>query len=343
MRLKTFTAATTAEAMGEVRRELGSDAIIVSTRPPENGEGASIVAAVEEAGDRDDAATSAPSSTLVPFQPNAPRVLDQVRQVLLAHGAAPAMIEMLSNAAAAFSTADPVMALAGALDGALAFAPLPASKRAGTAMLVGPAGAGKTVTAAKLAHRAYADGLSVGVVTADGVRAGGVAQLEAFTHILGIDLEVAPTPKKLAAAVQRLGHRDVLIIDSAQANPVDEADMRSLAAMIAAAKAEPVLVLPAGFEAVEATDQARAFRALGARSVIFTRLDATRRLGAMLAVAREAPLALAGVCGSPHVASGLAAVNAVSLARRLMPRKAHDAPGDPGAPAGEPRRAGAAS
>jgi len=340
MRLKTFTAATTAEAMQMIRRELGENAIIVSSRRATDGHGARIVAAVEEPGD---GATTAPA--LVPFKPASSRVLDVVRQALIGHGTPPTLIEMLANTAAAFSTADPTLALAGALDGALAFAPLPAEKEPGTVILVGAPGAGKTVTAAKLAHRAFAAGRSVGVICTDGVRAGGIEQLAAFTRILGIDLEVAPTPDKLAAAVARLSHRDALIIDTAQANPFDQGEMQYLTGMIAAAGAKPVLALAAGGDHAEAIDQVRAFRAVGARAAIFTRLDATRRLGGMLALAREAPLALAGVGLSPHVATGLSAINPLSLARRLMPRGGQAVPRDRHPDLAEPtrRRAGAAS
>ncbi len=321
MRLKTFTAATNGEAMTLIRRELGADAIIVSNRRAADGPGVRIVAAVEEAGDNPAAAPA-----LVPFKPAAGRVLDVVRQALIGHGTPAPLTEMLANAAAAFSTADPTLALAGALDGAMAFAPLPAEKQPGTVLLVGAPGAGKTVTAAKLAHRAFAAGRSVGVISTDRVRAGGVEQLAAFTRILGIDLEVAPTPEKLVAAVARLNHRDALIVDAAQANPFDRDQMRILAEMVAAAGAQPLLVLPAGGDHAEAIDQAGVFRELGARAAIVTRLDATRRLGSLLAVAREAPLALAGVGDSPHVATGLSAVNPVSLARRLMPRGSQAAP-----------------
>ncbi|MBI1985424.1 MAG: GTP-binding protein, partial [Rhodospirillales bacterium] len=75
MRLKTFTAATTAEAMQMIRRELGDDAIIVSSRRDADGRGARVVAAVEEAGDN-----PAATPTLVQFKPASTRVLDVVRQ-----------------------------------------------------------------------------------------------------------------------------------------------------------------------------------------------------------------------------------------------------------------------
>jgi flagellar biosynthesis protein FlhF len=333
MRLKTFTAATTAEAMTQIRRELGADAIIVSSRRDADGCGVRVVAAIEEAGDGPRAAPA-----LVPFKPASARVLDVVRQALIGHGTPAALAEALADAAAAFSTADPTLALAGALDGTLAFAPLPAEKAPGAVVLVGAPGTGKTVTAAKLAHRAYAAGRSVGVVSTDRARAGGVEQLAAFTRILGIDLEVAPTPEKLAAAVMRLGHREALIVDAAHANPFDASQMQFLAEMVAAAQAQPVLVLPAGGDPAEATDQARAFRDLGARTAIVTRLDATRRLGGVLAVARDSPLALAGVGDSPQVATGLSAVNPVSLARRLMPRGSQAAPRQDPDRAEEPKR-----
>ncbi|PIR17362.1 MAG: GTP-binding protein, partial [Elusimicrobia bacterium CG11_big_fil_rev_8_21_14_0_20_64_6] len=49
MRLKTYTAPTTAEAMAIVRRELGDQAIIVSTQKDADGRGARVTAALENA------------------------------------------------------------------------------------------------------------------------------------------------------------------------------------------------------------------------------------------------------------------------------------------------------
>ena len=48
MRLKSYTAATMAEAMSLVRRELGDDAIIVSTQRAATGKGVRITAALEQ-------------------------------------------------------------------------------------------------------------------------------------------------------------------------------------------------------------------------------------------------------------------------------------------------------
>jgi hypothetical protein len=47
----------------------------------------------------------------------------------------------------------------------------------------------------------------------------------------------------------------------------------------------PALVLPAGLDAEEAAETARAFQLLGCRHLVPTRLDAARRLGGVLAAA----------------------------------------------------------
>jgi len=47
MRLKTYTAATTAEAMSLVRQDMGEEAIIVSTQRAADGHGTRVTAALE--------------------------------------------------------------------------------------------------------------------------------------------------------------------------------------------------------------------------------------------------------------------------------------------------------
>ena len=49
MRLKTYTAASMAQAMAQIRGELGQDAIIVSSETDRGGRSVRVVAAVDEA------------------------------------------------------------------------------------------------------------------------------------------------------------------------------------------------------------------------------------------------------------------------------------------------------
>jgi len=78
-------------------------------------------------------------------------------------------------------------------------------------------------------------------------------------------------------------------------------------------------VLAAGGDASEAADLGEAFGASGATRLLATRLDMTRRLGAILAAADAGQLMFSEVSLNPHVATGLCAVNPVSMARLILP------------------------
>ena len=87
-------------------------------------------------------------------------------------------------------------------------------------------------------------------------------------------------------------------------------------ALARASGAAVVCVLPAGLDAQESADPARAFAVLGARHLLPTRLDAARRLGGVVAAAAAGlPLAEAGT--GPGVADGLHPLSPEWLARRL--------------------------
>lgn len=329
MRLKTYCAGSMAEAMQLVRKDMGRDAIIVATYQEAPGREVQVTAALES-DDHDDLlfADGAPTDAGVEDGSNdaigavgartAGRTGAPMLRDLGYHGVPAALAERLSRLGASFSTADPVMALAGALDEAYDFAPLADCPPSRPVMLVGPPGAGKTIVAAKLIMRARRAERPLAAITTDTRRAGGVEQLQAFTDILGADLVAADDADALATAVQA-GNAGDLYIDTAGANPYDDDELEALRTLVRSARAEPVLVLPAGGDPMEAADLARAFASVGARRMIATRLDMTRRFGSLLAAAAAGRLAFADVGISPFVADGLAAVNPVSLARLMLP------------------------
>ena len=67
MRLKSYNAATMAEAMRMVREELGDDAIIVSTQRASDGQGVRITAALEDPSDEDDIDRAITGRNTTPF------------------------------------------------------------------------------------------------------------------------------------------------------------------------------------------------------------------------------------------------------------------------------------
>ncbi|WP_439815543.1 GTP-binding protein [Zavarzinia sp. CC-PAN008] len=345
MRLRTFTAATMAEAMAQVRDALGDDAIIVATKRGDRGRGVTITAAAEQPGepaiepapmeaqleanllarlaagmetvDRD------PITTAPAAQPGERRGLaaeerrEDLARVLSFHRPPDAVATVLGRAAQALSGASLADALAQALETTFRFAPLPDQPQR-SLLLVGPPGAGKSVTAAKLAARATLAGRPSRLITADTLRAGAVQQMEVYARALGQTLGLAPSAEALHK-IQRDARRAApAIVDTPGTNPYNPAERDALKRMIAVSEAEPVLVLAAGGDAAETADLAQVFRNLGCRRLIATRVDAARRLGSILAALDAGGLALSDLGQTPYVGQGLTPAASPILARLLL-------------------------
>jgi flagellar biosynthesis protein FlhF len=241
----------------------------------------------------------------------------QIAQALEFHSIPRPIAEALFRAAKAIDSDDATIALSGALESRLVFAPLSPTPRR-PMMMIGPVGAGKTVSVAKIAAKAVLTGKRVDVITTDTVRAGAIAQIESYTNVLEQDLGIEETPDGLNERLSLMHDGQAVVIDTAGANPFLTHEMTDLALFMAAVPGvDPVLALPAGGDAREALEIAQAFRALGAKKLIITRVDAARRLGALVAAA-DAGLTLAQISNSPYVAEGLAPINATSLAGLLL-------------------------
>lgn len=284
MRLKLYRAASVAEAMQRVRAELGNDALIIGTRPV--GEGMEVTAAVETA---PAIATDAASQAALEF-----------------HGVPPALRDALQAGELAASLAD-----------VFAFSPLPLAPGSAPLLVVGPPGAGKTLTVARLATRLVMAGGSPKVITADGKRAGAVEQLAAFTRLLGINLIVAHRSEQIGRALAA-GDASPVLIDTAGSDPFNARQHEELEQVAGAAGAVTVLVLPAGLDVAEAADLAEAYTALGATLLVVTRLDVARRLGGVLAAASVPGLALSEAGIGPGAADGLRPIDPPWLAARLL-------------------------
>jgi flagellar biosynthesis protein FlhF len=284
MRLKLYRAPTVAAAMAQVRAELGADALILSSRRA--GNGVEVTAALEP---------------ITPALPD-PAQLDRLRW----HG--------VPQSLAASLAASP---LEHALPSHLRFAALDLSPGSAPLLLAGGPGAGKTLTAARLATRLVMQGVMPMVISADGERAGAAEQLAAFTRLLGVMLIVAPDALTLARALARRAEGTPVLIDGPGIDPFSPTAQAALGTLAQAGGATTALVLPAGLDAAEAADTAAAFKAAGAGLLVATRLDVARRLGGVLAAA-SAGLALVEAGVGPGAADGLVPMTPALLATRLL-------------------------
>jgi len=338
MRLRSFSAPTMSEAMEQVREALGPDAIIVSTYHSKRGRGVQLTAAVEYTPDSPSAGPDDLEKRLEAQlkdrleRDGEPLQTDPITEALAFHRVPPGLIDQINQTASTIGADTPVLALAGALDALFQFAPLPdAPKR--SLMVVGPPGVGKTVTVAKLATRAVLAGAPVKVITTDTLRAGAIEQIEAFARILDKQLITAESPEQLQKIIydERLRQeqegenspKTTFFIDTPGSNPYNPSEIEDLKRFIRLADAEPVMVLAAGGDTTEAAEIAEIFSDIGARRLIVTRIDTTRRLGSILAAVYSGGLAISEISITPFIAEGLKPVNPVALSRLFMHDREH--------------------
>ncbi len=359
MRLKTFTGRDMKTVMAEVRRSLGPDAIIVSVEQGKRLGGVRVTAAVDDgaypvpppAEPRlpDPAAVDAPATTAAPPPAHGDRAgtpaarrrrrpdgfdAGELKAVITHHGLPFELGERVAEIATSRSGLGLVDALAKAFEALVRFQPLtlPASR---PLFLVGPPGAGKTVTAAKLAAESLLFGHRVRLITTDTWKSGGVQQLETYAGRMELPLGVADAPERLAKlageAIRATGQArvDLVLIDSFGVNPFDMDELGRLAGFLKAVPVDPLLVLPAGMDPMEAADVARIFAELGARRLVMTRLDGVRRLAAVLTAARGGQLALTGWSASPWLADTIVPPSPWRLAELFarIPRTARPSAG----------------
>lgn len=339
MRLRTFIAENMAEAIDQIRRELGHDAIIVSSFTNDAGK-LEVTAAIEPAskgvGDieatlerslRDRLSRAIPSSIAhaPASQTYPPIAFDEtlIADALDAQAVPQNLRDALVAAAVVVGDDDALSALARALETRFSFEPIPALPQA-PVMLVGLPGSGKTVTMAKLAANALIENTPVDLITTDTERAGAAAQAQAYAQLLGLHARPAENIDTLSLLLEENTGRTntPCFIDTASINPFDPTEFASLKRLVEgariAAHAEPVLVLSAATDAVLLSEIASNFAELGVRRLIATHVDIARRIGGVLAVADISGLALAQISVTPYLARGLGAMNSVVCARLIL-------------------------
>jgi flagellar biosynthesis protein FlhF len=139
--------------------------------------------------------------------------------------------------------------------------------------LIGPTGAGKTTTAAKLAvHPQAFGGVKVGLLSLDTYRAGAVEQLQSYTDVANLAFEIAYDSRDLEGALTRLSSCDVIIIDTPGRGPkAESAAWRTMLRRLD--PDETHFVIPATTRLDLLTALRTDFAALGATHAIVTKVD----------------------------------------------------------------------
>lgn len=311
MRIQTFTAKTVAQAMADVRRALGHEAVILQVEEGTRKTPARVIVAMEP----DGLANRAEMVIDTVPDSDAGYSSHTLNQLLSFHGLSEALATELNNNLTSIQSSDLHDALTQALDLSLRFRPF--SVRVQTsAILVGQPGQGKTLTVLRLAASARAANRPVQIITLDASSAGALQQMQPFCTALDIPLR-AGTADDIDASLA--ADTDILtLIDTTGLNPYAVPEIQALSLVLAKTKIEPIWVAACGADTLELLEQARIFAEFGVQRIIATRADSCRRFGAVLNLLGQSRMALAGLSASPLMSEPLLAGSPATLARKLL-------------------------
>jgi flagellar biosynthesis protein FlhF len=209
---------------------------------------------------------------------------------------------------------DPIEGIAGVSGGIMA--------------VVGPTGAGKTTTIAKLAARWCMQHGSddLALVSTDGYRVGAREQLTTYARILGAPMYAANSGMELARVLERLKSKKLILIDTAGMGLRDVRMTEQLAALqLGAARARVVLALPAQGEGHALEEIVQAYARVTPSTCILTKVDEAASLGAVISTVLRHKLKIAYICDGQRVPEDLhqAHPKRIWLVRAALGLKSH--------------------
>lgn len=166
--------------------------------------------------------------------------------------------------------------------------------------LIGPSGCGKTMTAAKLALHLAGQG-RVGLLGMDYKKPGGMDQLRAIAGPLDLPFAPVNAPDQAGPALASLQPCELAIVDTAAVQPGHGLVFEETRLALSDLGAEAVLVLSAALKPKDALRFVDMTAGVGANRVIYTHLDVTADLSALLAVGARWGLPIQYVSDGPGI------------------------------------------
>ncbi len=182
----------------------------------------------------------------------------------------------------------------------------------GITAVVGPTGAGKTTTIAKLAARwcMLHGSQDLALVSTDGYRIGAREQLMTYARIFGAPMYAANSGQELGRVLQRLSSKKLILIDTAGMGPRDVRLTEQLAALkLGAARARVLLALPAQGEGHALEEIVQAFARVTPAACVLTKVDEAASLGGAISAVLRHKLRVAYVCDGQRVPEDLHAAH----------------------------------
>ncbi|MCT2196704.1 flagellar biosynthesis protein FlhF [Paenibacillus sp. p3-SID1389] len=186
--------------------------------------------------------------------------------------------------------------------------------------IAGPTGVGKTTTIAKLAaDQIFRLHKKVGFITADTYRISAIEQLRTYATILNVPLEVVQSPGDVQRAMQRLEHCDLILMDTAGRNYLNELFVAELHSLLAPSDvSETYLVLSLTSKAQDMKRITKHFSKYNLDKLIFTKLDETETTGAIFNLLNEYPFKVSFLTNGQNVPDDLLQADAELMVDMLL-------------------------
>jgi len=339
MYVKTYQAKSTSEALAQIRKDLGPEAVILhvkeSRRPGIKGILGEKVVLVTAAAD--EPATFRRAARAEQYAPGPSRVKRPVEAARFRRESAEELLAVLRENDIDEEIARRIAAAARRVHGEGGpRLSLRESARLGIERLLtigdpicmwpdrprvialtGPTGVGKTTTTAKLAIRFCSEiGPRVAVI-----RAGESARrMPVAEELKDLPVESAEDPSELRRCVDK--HRDklLIIIDTAGRGHLDVSGLGRLSELLSSVpEAEAALTVSATTKAADLVEIADAFSIFDPKRLVLTKIDETRRLGSVLGLCARRSLPLTYVTTGPRIPDDIEPANARRLSRFILP------------------------
>ena len=167
-------------------------------------------------------------------------------------------------------------------------------------MFVGPTGVGKTTTLAKIAARFsfIEHHYKVGIITLDTYRIGALDQLFQYAKMMKLPVEDAVDTDDFKAALSRLNHCDLILIDSVGASQYDREKLLKIAHFLESTphQIDVNLCVAASTKLEDLREIHENFSLMELDTMIVTKFDETKGFGNVFSLASETALPLSYFC-----------------------------------------------
>lgn len=188
------------------------------------------------------------------------------------------------------------------------------------AAFVGTTGVGKTTTIAKLAAQIMLKAKKkVGLISIDKYRIGAMEQLKTYASILGVPCFPAFNRKDLLFALKRMEGMDVVLLDTAGQSQYDQSRIEELKKMIAGdLDISSHLLLSVSTTESEMHKTAINFSPIEFQSYIFTKIDEAERCGSIINQIMKLSLPISFITTGQSVPEDIEGASKEKILHRLL-------------------------